>query len=142
MIWCGRVHMNLGLGFGVAWCTKVVCTRLGRRTPTRGGSAWEALRWLEGDDELPLHYSLAATAGVGLCFCRRTTEHGVPSYIVSSFPSPRRTMAPMVMRRPPSDSSWMTKGMSRIETTGPALAEISAGIQVSAERLAVLMAYV
>ncbi|KAK8990362.1 hypothetical protein V6N11_009065 [Hibiscus sabdariffa] len=36
----------------------------------------------------------------------------------------------------------MTKGMSRIETTGPALAEISAGIQVSTERLAVLMAYV
>ncbi|KAK8518049.1 hypothetical protein V6N12_033041 [Hibiscus sabdariffa] len=36
----------------------------------------------------------------------------------------------------------MTNGMSRIETTGPALAEISAGIQISAERLDVLMAYV
>ncbi|KAL4303606.1 hypothetical protein GQ457_10G000270 [Hibiscus cannabinus] len=35
----------------------------------------------------------------------------------------------------------MTKGMSRMETTGPALAEISAGIQISAERLAVLLAY-
>ncbi|KAK8614701.1 hypothetical protein V6N13_068496 [Hibiscus sabdariffa] len=33
----------------------------------------------------------------------------------------------------------MTNGMSRIETTGPALAEISAGIQISAERLAVLL---
>ncbi|KAK8617983.1 hypothetical protein V6N13_080883 [Hibiscus sabdariffa] len=36
----------------------------------------------------------------------------------------------------------MTKGMSQLETTGPALAEISAVIQVSAERLAVLLAYV
>ncbi|KAL4340132.1 hypothetical protein GQ457_08G027320 [Hibiscus cannabinus] len=35
----------------------------------------------------------------------------------------------------------MTKGMPRMETTGPALAEISAGIQISAERLAVLLAY-
>ncbi|KAK8672085.1 hypothetical protein V6N13_110460 [Hibiscus sabdariffa] len=35
----------------------------------------------------------------------------------------------------------MTKGMPRIETTGPALAEISAGIQISAERFAVLLAY-
>ncbi|KAK9031836.1 hypothetical protein V6N11_056122 [Hibiscus sabdariffa] len=36
----------------------------------------------------------------------------------------------------------MTKGMSRIETTGPALVEISAGIQISTERLAMLLAYV
>ncbi|KAK8652442.1 hypothetical protein V6N13_126474 [Hibiscus sabdariffa] len=36
----------------------------------------------------------------------------------------------------------MTKGMSRIETTGPALAEISAGTQILAEHLAVLLAYV
>ncbi|KAK8600444.1 hypothetical protein V6N12_050298 [Hibiscus sabdariffa] len=35
----------------------------------------------------------------------------------------------------------MTKGMSRTETTGPAQAGISAGTQISAERLAVLLAY-
>ncbi|KAL4363768.1 hypothetical protein GQ457_04G024320 [Hibiscus cannabinus] len=35
----------------------------------------------------------------------------------------------------------MTKGMSRIETTGPAQANISAGIQISAERLAMLLDY-
>ncbi|KAK8510890.1 hypothetical protein V6N12_036804 [Hibiscus sabdariffa] len=35
----------------------------------------------------------------------------------------------------------MTKGMPRLETTGPAQAEISAGIQILAERLAVLLAY-
>ncbi|KAL4273459.1 hypothetical protein GQ457_13G013730 [Hibiscus cannabinus] len=36
----------------------------------------------------------------------------------------------------------MTKGMPRIETTGPALAEISTGNQISVERLAELLAYV
>ncbi|KAK8980797.1 hypothetical protein V6N11_047928 [Hibiscus sabdariffa] len=36
----------------------------------------------------------------------------------------------------------MTKGMPQLETTGPALAEISVGTQISAERLAVLLAYV
>ncbi|KAK8680996.1 hypothetical protein V6N13_053404 [Hibiscus sabdariffa] len=35
----------------------------------------------------------------------------------------------------------MTKGMSRIETTGPAQADLSAGTQISAERLAMLSAY-
>ncbi|KAK8974686.1 hypothetical protein V6N11_013152 [Hibiscus sabdariffa] len=38
-------------------------------------------------------------------------------------------------------SCRMTKGMPRIETTGPAKAEVLAGIQISAERLAVLLAY-
>ncbi|KAK8659807.1 hypothetical protein V6N13_030000 [Hibiscus sabdariffa] len=36
----------------------------------------------------------------------------------------------------------MTKGMPQIETTGPALAEISTGTQISVERFAVLLAYV
>ncbi|KAK9007104.1 hypothetical protein V6N11_050937 [Hibiscus sabdariffa] len=39
------------------------------------------------------------------------------------------------------DDGWMAKGMPRIETTGPALAEISAETQISAEHLAVLLAY-
>ncbi|KAK8521635.1 hypothetical protein V6N12_031529 [Hibiscus sabdariffa] len=37
--------------------------------------------------------------------------------------------------------NMMTKGMPRIETTGPTKAEISAGIKISAERLVVLLAY-
>ncbi|KAL4302640.1 hypothetical protein GQ457_10G009930 [Hibiscus cannabinus] len=38
--------------------------------------------------------------------------------------------------------SWMTKGMSRQETTGPALADYLGWNQISAERLAELLAYV
>ncbi|KAL4272205.1 hypothetical protein GQ457_13G013760 [Hibiscus cannabinus] len=37
---------------------------------------------------------------------------------------------------------WMTKGMSRQETTGPALADYLGWNQISAERLAELLAYV
>ncbi|KAK9006509.1 hypothetical protein V6N11_035545 [Hibiscus sabdariffa] len=37
---------------------------------------------------------------------------------------------------------WMTKGMSQLETTGPPWQTISAGNQISAERLAELLAYV
>ncbi|KAK9008554.1 hypothetical protein V6N11_075443 [Hibiscus sabdariffa] len=44
-----------------------------------------------------------------------------------------------------NDEMWkykrMTKGMPRIETTGPAQADLSVGIQISAERLALLLAY-
>ncbi|KAL4297540.1 hypothetical protein GQ457_12G011950 [Hibiscus cannabinus] len=36
---------------------------------------------------------------------------------------------------------WMTKGMSRQETTGPALADYLGWNQISAERLAELLAY-
>ncbi|KAL4363015.1 hypothetical protein GQ457_04G024850 [Hibiscus cannabinus] len=37
---------------------------------------------------------------------------------------------------------WMTKGMSRLETTGLALADFLGWIQISVERLADLLAYV
>ncbi|KAL4384283.1 hypothetical protein GQ457_15G016680 [Hibiscus cannabinus] len=37
---------------------------------------------------------------------------------------------------------WMTKGMSRQETTGPTLADYLDWDQISAERLAELLAYV
>ncbi|KAL4332981.1 hypothetical protein GQ457_07G008240 [Hibiscus cannabinus] len=37
---------------------------------------------------------------------------------------------------------WMTKGMSRLETTGPALADLFGWIQILAERLAELLTYV
>ncbi|KAK8516143.1 hypothetical protein V6N12_013550 [Hibiscus sabdariffa] len=37
---------------------------------------------------------------------------------------------------------WMTKGMSQLETTGPALADYLGRNQISAERLAELLAYV
>ncbi|KAK8659459.1 hypothetical protein V6N13_029660 [Hibiscus sabdariffa] len=37
---------------------------------------------------------------------------------------------------------WMTKGMSQLETTGPALADYLGWNQISAERLAELLAYV
>ncbi|KAL4323165.1 hypothetical protein GQ457_11G021790 [Hibiscus cannabinus] len=36
---------------------------------------------------------------------------------------------------------WMTKGMSRQETTGPALVDYLGWDQISAERLAELLAY-
>ncbi|KAK8585371.1 hypothetical protein V6N13_076245 [Hibiscus sabdariffa] len=47
-------------------------------------------------------------------------------------------MYDMICTRP--DLSYAL-GMPRIETTGPAQADISAGIQISAERLAMLLAY-
>ncbi|KAL4271869.1 hypothetical protein GQ457_13G014150 [Hibiscus cannabinus] len=37
---------------------------------------------------------------------------------------------------------WMTKGMSQLETTGSALADYLGWKQISAERLAELLAYV
>ncbi|KAK8663902.1 hypothetical protein V6N13_083707 [Hibiscus sabdariffa] len=59
----------------------------------------------------------------------------------SSLPPPSPLVAMMKSLKIATFKCKMTKGMPRIETTGPAQAEISAGIQISAERLAMLLAY-